>query len=73
MNKFGVFAIRGVWVPEAMNDTLIVNMVWIGDGFFWQVYPALKLVNSNLVVKRLLEAGEGSHDYWRLAEAKLGK
>lgn len=73
MNKLGVFAIRRVWVPEAMKDTLIVNVMRIGDGFFWQVYSALKLANSNLIVKRLLEAGDGRHDCWRLAEAKLGK
>lgn len=66
MGKLRVFAIRRVWVPEAMENPLLVNVVRIGNGFFWQVYSALKLANSNLIVKRLLEAGDGRHDYWRL-------
>lgn len=71
MNKLGVFSIGRIWVPEAAKDSLLVNVVRIGDGFFWQIYSALNLTDSYLIVKRLFEAGDGHHDYWRLARGKV--
>jgi hypothetical protein len=66
VNKFGVFTIRRVRVPEAMKDALLVNVVRIGNGLFWQIESALNLANGYLIIERLLEARDGRHDYWRL-------
>lgn len=70
VNKLGVFAIGRIWVLEATKDSLLVNVVRIGNGFFRQIYSALNFTNSYLIVKRLLEAGDGCHDYWRLVRSK---
>lgn len=44
-----MLAIGRVWVSEASKNPLLVNVVRIGDGFFWQVDSALNFANSYLI------------------------